>query len=138
VSERFLLDTNVVSELARKVPSPRVVAFVASLDEVIVPASVLFELERGVRGLPAGKRRAGLERWLAEWMAEPVTIRPLDGGAARAAAMIEETARRKGRTVAVPDLFVLGIARSEGLTVATRNARDFAGHGVTVLDPFAD
>jgi predicted nucleic acid-binding protein len=137
MTERFLLDTNVLSELARPAPNEQVVAFIASLDELLVPASVLFELERDVRALPSGRRRTGLARWLAELLTGPLSIRAVDAAAATAAAKIEEAARRRGRTIEVPDLFVLGVARAEDLTVATRNVADFEGHGVPVLDPFA-
>lgn len=137
MSERFLLDTNVVSELARHAPVPAVSAFVGGLDEVLVPASVLYELERGIRLLPTGKKRHGLERWLALWLVPPVRVLPFDAAAALAAAKIEEAARRAGRAVAAADLFVLGTASACDLTVATRNARDFRGHGVRVVDPFS-
>lgn len=136
MSERFLLDTNVVSELARAKPDTNVLAFVASLDDVLVPASAVYELERGIRLLPAGKKRRGLERWLAEWLVPPVTVVPFDASAARAAARLVEAARRGGRPIATLDLFVLGSALACDCTIATRNVRDFRGHGVSVHDPF--
>ena len=136
MSERFLLDTNVISELARAKPDAHVVAFVERLDEVIVPSIALFEIERGIRRLPAGKRRQGLERWLAEWLAPPIAVLPFDAASARAAAKIEESARRAGRAIDAHDLFVVATASVHELTVATRNVRDFRAHGVRVMDPF--
>lgn len=136
MSERFLLDTNVISELARKAPDARVVAFIGQLDDLIVPSIALFEIERGIRRLPSGKRRVGLERWLAEWLAPPIVVLAFDAASARTAAKIEEAARKAGRAIDTHDLFVVAMASVHELTVATRNVRDFRAHGVRVMDPF--
>lgn len=137
MSERVLLDTDVVSELARSAPAPAVLTFIARLDEIFLSSVGLFELARGVQRLPPGRKKKALERWLAEWLATPVTVLPFDAAAARAAATIETTARRAGRGIDVRDLFVLSIARSNHLVVATHNVSHFRGHGVQVLDPFS-
>lgn len=134
---RYLLDTDVASELARAAPSPRVLSFVADLDEVLLSSVGLFELARGIERLAPGKKRRTLERWLEQWIALPVTVVSLDARAARIAASMETNARRTGRAVDVRDVFVLATARAHGLTVATRNVTHFAGHGVPVHDPFA-
>lgn len=97
----------------------------------------LFELARGIERLAPGKKRRTLERWLAQWIALPVTVVSFDARAARIAASMETSARRAGRAVDVRDVFVLATARAHGLTVATRNVAHFAGHGVPVHDPFA-
>ena len=53
----FLLDTNVVSEAARPVPSPGVMAFLADRNDLWLSVVVLYELEYGVALMPAGRRR---------------------------------------------------------------------------------
>lgn len=131
-----MIDTDVASELARSAPDANVVAFIAGLDEVIISSIGVFELTRGIEWLAAGKKKSALVRWLAEWLATPVTILAFDAAAARSAANIEASARRTGRGIDVRDLFVLGIAKSHGLTVATRNVAHFRGHGVNIVNPF--
>ncbi len=133
----WLLDTSVVSELARPQPDPRVAALVAGLDRLVVASIVLFELDRGVARLPAGRRRRALSQWLAHWLGESVTVLPLDREAARAAARIEAAAERRGRAIDVRDALLLGTASAVGLGVASRNLAHLAGHGVPTMNPFA-
>src|ERR1035441_2558568 len=62
----FLLDTNVISELTRPRPEPRVTQWLDSVDESLLFLSVLSlgEIRKGLRMLQAGQRRAHLEMWL--------------------------------------------------------------------------
>ena len=65
----FLLDTNVVSELTKDAPNPRVVAFLTEQDDLWLSALVLHELEFGLQLLPSGQRRDGLRSVLSEFIA---------------------------------------------------------------------
>ena len=62
----FLLDTNVVSEWVKPRPEPRVVAWLAAVDEdrVFISVVTLAELRHGIDRLAPGSRRARLEHWL--------------------------------------------------------------------------
>ncbi|MDQ3036779.1 MAG: PIN domain-containing protein [Myxococcota bacterium] len=131
---RWLLDTNVVSELAKARPSASVLAFIAGFDLLAIPSIAVYELERGVALLPAGKRRRDLVSWLATILAGPIEIVPLDGPAARAAARIEAAASRRGRTIEVRDALIAGTAASARMGIATRNTAHLGGHGVRVVD----
>lgn len=64
---RWLLDTNVVSELRRPRPQPRVVAFVAAqpLDHLFLSVVTLAEIRFGIESLADAGRRAELNDWLA-------------------------------------------------------------------------
>ncbi len=132
----WLLDTDVVSELAHPRPSENVQAFVSRLDRFIVASVVVFELERGVALLPSGKRKKDLATWLESWLSGPVVVVDLDLAGARAAARIEANAHRRGRAMGARDALILGTAESAALGVATRNLTHFAGHGVRTIDPF--
>jgi predicted nucleic acid-binding protein len=134
----FLLDTNVLSETARRTPDSRVVAWIRTLPSLQFPSVVLYELASGVARLPAGKRRRFLDGWLAELLASDCTILSLDRDAALASAAVEATARLQRRKVEHRDLLILGTAKARGVGVATRNAGHFRGLGVPVYDPFAD
>jgi predicted nucleic acid-binding protein len=133
----WLLDTNVVSELARPSPNPGVTTLVAGLDRLVIGSIVLYELDRGVALLPSGRRKQALAQWLGHWLGDSVLVLPLDREAARAAARIEASASRRGRSIEVRDALLLGIASMAGLGVASRNIAHLAGHGVPTLDPFA-
>ena len=136
----FLLDTNVVSELLRPSPDPAVEAWVGER-----PATDLYfsaigeaELRYGVAIMPSGRRQTALasaiEAILREDFAE--RILPFDSGAARAYAEIASGRRHAGRPVGEADCQIAAIARSRGMTVATRNVRDFEDIDVEIVDPW--
>ena len=135
-----LLDTNVVSELIRKARDPGVAAWVANLplDDLYFSAVSEAELRYGAAILPAGRRRenlvADIEGMLREAFGERVL--PFDRAAAREYADIAATRRGAGRRVSPTDCQIAAIARLRGMTVATRNVRDFDGIGVDIVNPW--
>lgn len=136
MSNRYLLDTNVVSELARTTPDAHVVAFVADHD-VWLSAVVVHELEYGLRLLPGGRRRRALEAARTAIMAERGTrILPLDRLAAEQAAELWARSQQAGRPLGLADALIAGTAKAHGMTVATRNVADFGRLDVGVLNPW--
>ena len=135
-----LLDTNVVSELIRKSPEPSVEAWAAglTLETVFFSAVGEAELRYGAAILPTGRRRetlvADIERMLRDAFEDRVL--PFDSDAAREYAYIAAVRRSVGRIVMPADLQIAAIARSRGLAVATRNARDFKDTGVEIVNPW--
>lgn len=136
----IVLDTNVLSELLRPNPAPRVEAWLAAQDG----ASVYFttvgeaELRYGVAILPAGRRRttigAAIEGILDEDFRDRVL--PFDREASRAYAAIAAERRAAGRPISQFDCQIAAIARAHGASVATRNTGDYEGCGVEVIDPW--
>lgn len=136
----IVLDTNVLSELLRPIPAPRVEAWLAAQDG----ASVYFttvgeaELRYGVAILPAGRRRitigAAIEGILDEDFRDRVL--PFDREASRAYAAIAAERRAAGRPISQFDCQIAAIARAHGASVATRNTGDYEGCGVGVIDPW--
>lgn len=133
----YLLDTNVISETAKPQPNAALVAWLKEQAPLVLSAITVYELARGVERT-SGKRRFFLDRWLSALLAGNARILPFDEPAALAAAAIDRDARRHGRPVQDRDLFILATARSRQLRLATRNVRDFRGHGVALYDPFDD
>ena len=135
-----VLDTNVVSELMLAAPSPEVLAWMDGLrrGELFVTAVTEAEIRTGIAFLPKGARRQGLadaaERTLAVLFEGRVL--PFDSGAARAYADIAADRRAAGRPISQSDCQIAAIAFSRGMAVATRDARDFSGTGVEVIDPW--
>lgn len=135
---RFLVDTNVLSEL-RKGPrtDPGVLGWFQSVDDTALYLSVLVigELRQGVERL---RRRdppaaAKLDRWLHE-LIERHADRTLPVDAA--------VAERWGRLnvpdpIPAVDGLLAATALVHSLTLVTRNLRDVRGTGVRHLDPFA-
>ncbi len=137
MSNRYLIDTNVLSELARASPDGRVVSWFQTLEEPTTSAICVYELSSGIERLAAGKRRAFLEAWLAELLTRLVTL-PFDQSSAMSAARAENASRRRGRPVETRDLFVASCALRNSLIIATRNVNHFSGLGAIVYDPFTD
>jgi predicted nucleic acid-binding protein len=138
----FLLDTNVVSELTKPAPDAKCVAWVsARADDCAISTVTLAELRFGVERLPAGKRKAALERDFA-FLLEDYSGRffEFDGPAAvewgRYAAELEAAAGTDWwKHYDFRDTQIAAIAREYGLKVVTRNAKHFPF--VAAENPFA-
>jgi predicted nucleic acid-binding protein len=136
-----LLDTNVVSELARSEPNPVVLAWAMRLPRGALYTSAVTEAELrfGVALLPEGRRKrvliAALERMFATLLVGRVL--PFDRDAAAPYATFMAERRRLGRPVSTADAQIAAIARARGAALlATRNTADFEGCGVAVCDPW--
>ena len=135
-----LLDSNVVSELMRKARDPAVAKWAADLplEDLFFSAVGEAELRYGAAILPAGRRRqsllADIEGMLRDAFGDRVL--PFDRAAAREYADIAAARRAAGRPVAPVDCQIAAIARSRGMTVATRNSRDFEEIGLDIVNPW--
>ena len=136
----IIVDTNVVSELLRPFPEPRVEGWLAAQEglDIYLTAISEAELRYGVAIMDNGKRRAGLadaiDRILRDDMAGRVLA--FDSAAAEAYATIAASRRATGRPIAQADCQIAAIARARGATVATRNTADFEGCGVDLINPW--
>ena len=132
---RFLLDTNVVSELRKPRPHGAVLAWAQAMppDALAIPAIVLFELQIGTERLRKqdSQRADEFDAWIT-WIASGSTIVPLDAASAREAARLLE--RQPMELMA--DAMIAATARVNRLTVATRNTRDFERFGASLVNPF--
>jgi predicted nucleic acid-binding protein len=132
----MLVDTNVISELPRPRPSARVLQWFAAQPTIHVSVITLEELEFGVaRAAPAARPR--LARWLDALLASKPVLLDVTPAVARAAGKLRAAREARGRRVAQADMLIAATAIAHGLTLVTRNARDFEGCGVSLLDPFA-
>lgn len=136
----IILDTNVVSELLRPAPEPRVIAWLSAQDgaDVWLTSIGEAELRFGAAIMPAGRRRDAIAAAIDALIAEDLRGRvlPFDSAAAVAHAAIAAARRAAGRPISLPDCQIAAICRARGASVATRNARDFEGCGVAVIDPW--
>jgi predicted nucleic acid-binding protein len=136
----ILLDTNVLSELMRPAPEPSVGQWLAAQPDasVFISAITEAELRYGAALLPSGKRRAALVAEI-EGMLEADfggRILPFDSPAAQAFAALAAERRQKGKPISQADAQIAATARSRGASLATRNAPDFDGCGVEVINPW--
>ncbi|MFG6443097.1 type II toxin-antitoxin system VapC family toxin [Roseateles sp. LKC17W] len=133
---KYLLDTNVVSELRRQRPHGGVVAWLESLDDaqLHLSAVTLGEIQAGIemtREQDPDKARE-IEGWL-EQVSGSYNVLPMDASTFRAWARLMH---RKSDTL-YEDAMIAATAQVHGLTVATRNVSDFNALGLEVFNPFA-
>lgn len=138
-----LLDTSVLSEPLRPSPSLRVVDWIDLREQdAVISAVSVFELQSGLVLMPAGAKRDRLERMIERLLLRfSGRIYSFDELAARAAARLRGRARARGRGGhQLPDNFadiqIAGIASAQGLSLATRNVRDFEAFGIDIVDPW--
>lgn len=131
----YLLDTNVVSELRRPRPHPAVLDWMADVpaDRLFLSAVTVGEIQAGIeitRGQDVAKAEE-LEAWLD-------LVVDTYGVLAMGATAFREWARLKHRKsdTLVEDAMIAATAIVHGLTVATRNVRDFQPFEVSLVNPF--
>jgi predicted nucleic acid-binding protein len=134
----ILLDTNVLSELAKPQPDPRVVRWLRrSAPALALPTIAVAEMAFGIEKLAEGRRREQLLEALRRLVVE-FADRLLDFNvkAAWAYGRILAATRRAGRPMTVPDGLIAAIAEANGCALATRNIKDFASTGLDLIDPW--
>lgn len=135
----YLIDTNVISELRRRAPEPRVVSWFAQHPARQLYLSVLSlgEIRRGVEKLADGERRNQLRAWLEQELPLFFSGRllPVDEAVAHRWGHLIANA---GRPLPVIDSLLAATALEHGLVLITRNLKDVADLPVEVLDPWQE
>ncbi|MBI1297239.1 PIN domain-containing protein [bacterium] len=137
---KYLLDTCVVSELMSRQPNQRVIAWVNDNDSELLYLSAITigELQRGMARLPVSQHK----RDLAEWIQQDLIVRfqhrllAIDVDVMLTWGDLVARLEAGGRILPSMDSFIAAIALHHGHTLVTRNERDFAGTGVTVVNPW--
>ena len=98
----------------------------------------LGEIRKGLAGLAQGKRRTRLESWLEVELQTRFAgrILPVDTAIADRWGVIAAEAKRRGKALSVIDGLLAATALHHNLTVVSRNASDFTGVQVQVLNPW--
>ena len=137
---RFLLDTNVSSEMIQPVPNPAVRRWLNAQTESSLAMSVISvgEIRKGFHLLAPGRRRVALEEWLELYLLPTFTGRILPVTQPVAERWGEITARRQkmGAPLAIADGLIAATALEHNVTLVTRNTRDFTGLALSILNPW--
>jgi predicted nucleic acid-binding protein len=136
---RYLLDTNIISNITKPVPSESLLAWMgAQVDEDLFIASLtVAEIRRGVLEKPAGKRRDRLEAWFSGPEGPQALfagrVLPFDESAGLVWARLMADGKAQGRPRSALDTIIAAVAEAHECTLVTDNERDFAG--VEIVNP---
>ena len=136
----WLLDTDILSELRRPNPEAKVLAFIAAqpLDRLYVSAVTLAEIRFGIELVDDPSRRAELADW-ANHHVRPMfagRVLPVSEDVMLKWRLLVEAGRKTGHTFSQPDLIIAATALHHGLTVVSRDTRDFERARLPVLNPW--
>jgi predicted nucleic acid-binding protein len=123
-------------------PDPRVSAWVLAQDETTLYLSsiTIGEVRKGLITMPAGKRRTQLEEWMANDLIPLFVDRilPVTQAIADRWGMLSGQRQLAGRRLAMADGLIAATALEHGLTIVTRNVRDYENLGLTIFNPWKD
>ena len=129
---RYLLDTNIISDATKPVPSEALTTWLAGQDDtdLFISTFTIAEIRRGILELPDGKKRRALDSWFAS--DGPLAlfagrVLPFDVEASLAWASLMAAGKAAGRPRSAQDMIIAAIAMAGNLTVATSNERHFRG-----------
>lgn len=132
-----LIDTNVVSELARPLPDPNVVRYCASLPHSFLSVITLHELWHGAHLVKSTPKRERLLSWVnkIEQKFAPQVL-PITASIAGTAAKWRADHTAQGLQLHIEDALIAATALEHKLTLATRNTRDFNATNVQLVNPW--
>jgi toxin FitB len=137
---RYLLDTNVISELVARQPNQAVLTWIEALDQTAVCLSVITigEIHRGIERLPESAKRDRLRAWLTDDLLVRFGDRivPIDVGVMMAWGSMVARLTSEGRPLSAMDSLIAAQAVHHGYSLVTRNESDFRDTGVNVLNPW--
>ena len=136
----WLLDTNILSELRKSRPEPKVEAFVAAqpLEQLYVSVVTLAEIRFGIECVGDANRRAELGDWLTNKIRPMFDQRVLlitEDVMLKWRLLVKE-GRKAGHTFSQPDLIIAATAIYHGLTVITRDRKDYDKARAPVINPW--
>lgn len=130
---RYLLDTNIISNPIKPAPSPSLIAWLEDqADEDLYTSSLnLAEIWNGILELPSGKKRRELELWFSGTLG-PLAffqgrVLAFDGAAALIWGRIMSAGVKAGRPRDPMDMIVAAVAEANDCIIVTDNEKHFAG-----------
>jgi toxin FitB len=130
---RYLLDTNIISNVTKQSPSPALLVWMAEQNDIdlFISALTVAEIRRGLLEKPKGKKRALLEAWFGGPEGPQALfagrVLPFDEKAGLIWARLMADGTAKGRPRSALDMIIAAIAEANDCVVATDNEKDFMG-----------
>ncbi|WP_439494344.1 type II toxin-antitoxin system VapC family toxin [Bosea sp. (in: a-proteobacteria)] len=133
----YLIDTNVVSELTKRAPSPSVIGFLSKSSDLFISVIVFHELEYGIHCAADAERRAKLQAYALSLRQQFAgRIIDVDLQLAETAGRLRAFERSTGRVLAELDALIAATAMVKGYILVTRNIKDFETLSIPLLNPW--
>ncbi|QCI62942.1 PIN domain-containing protein [Phreatobacter stygius] len=129
---RYLLDTNVISNVIKPEPSEALLAWLGAQkdDDLFIASLTVAEIQRGILEKPPGRKRRALEAWFAGPEGPQALfagrVLPFDERAGLIWARLMADGKTAGRPRSSLDMIIASIAAANDCVVVTDNTRDFA------------
>ncbi|WP_208646432.1 type II toxin-antitoxin system VapC family toxin [Mesorhizobium waimense] len=139
---RYLLDTNIISNITKPTPSAPLLAWMADQkdDDLFIASLTVAEIRRGVLEKPSGKRRDELEKWFAgpdgPQMLFAGRVLSFDEKAGLIWARLMADGRAKGGPRSALDTIIAAVAEANNCVVVTDNEKDF--FDIKIVNPIRD
>jgi predicted nucleic acid-binding protein len=133
MTTNWLVDTNVLSELARPIPDPAVVEWARSVSRTALSSVSVEEIYFGLSWKPKPKVLA----WFQVFLREHCEVLVVSDAVARRAGELRGQLRAAGIVRTQADMLIAATARVHALTLVTRNEKDFEGCAIGLLNPFS-
>ena len=136
----IVLDTNVVSELARPTPSQAVIEWVDAQDSssLVITALTAAEVRAGVAQMPGGRKKRDVGLRMESLLTETFAgfVLGFDIGSSAHYADVVAGRRRAGRPISTFDAQIAAVCRQHEAALATRNTADFTDTGIQLINPW--
>lgn len=136
----ILLDTNIISEIWRQKRSIHVERWIDARPTatLFISSITLAELQFGAYRLPDGRKKDTLFKVIAEMATDTFVQRilPFDSRCSNAFGRLRAERERIGKPIIFADAAIAATAITYGLSLATRNTRDFEDLGLDLINPF--
>jgi len=134
-----MMDTNVLSELVRPRPDPRVERFVGQCMNPIVSSAIFHEIAFGIRLMPNSTRKSQVQEFFDSVRRRFVgRVVDIDAGIAEMSGNLRGSAYRRGEVLTEMDSLIAACAIARSATLATRNVRDFEKLGIPLVNPWTN
>lgn len=130
---RYLLDTNIISNVIKPQPSGSLLAWMGAQkdDDLFIASLTIAEIRRGILEKPKGKKRSSLETWFTGPEGPRALfagrILPFDDKAGLIWARLMAEGKAAGKPRSGMDMIIAAVASANDCVVVTDNERDFAG-----------
>lgn len=134
LSTKFLVDTNVLSELVRKRPDPGVLRWAEEIRKVAISVATVEEIWFGLSWKPNPR----IQLWFEGFLETNGEVLPVTAAIAKLSGEMRGQLQARGQSRSSMDMIIAATAREHRLTLVTRNVRDFEGCDIPVLNPFRE